>query len=222
MQIFLSLSIYFSLQTDQLLSARPAGLIGFVFSTACFQGCLPPEHILDKHFPSQFTIKIPTNPQSYKGPLLPNSKKGKFREALFSALPPASHSFCFAEVVSLYCRIKSSILPCRAGGAGTQGWAWRQPLGICRLGASPTPQLLVLFRYLISYALLFPPGSTQQISWARIMTIAPFLKVKVMLSSCAQIRAQVFMTEQAYCWEADSFDQLRLRFLSLTVVYSAQ
>lgn len=84
-------------QTDELLSACPAGLIGFVFSTACFRGCPPPEHVLDKPFPSQLYMKIPTNPQSYKGPLLPDSKKGKLLRNYFP------HSASYFTLV-MFCR----------------------------------------------------------------------------------------------------------------------
>lgn len=60
---------YFSLQTYQLLSLLPDGLIGFICSTTCFWGHSPPEPVLDRFFFSlRICSKIP-----YQSPELPGS-----------------------------------------------------------------------------------------------------------------------------------------------------
>ena len=59
---------YFSLQTYQLLSLLPDGLIGFICSTTCFWGHSPPEAVLDRFFSLRICNKIP-----YQSPELPGS-----------------------------------------------------------------------------------------------------------------------------------------------------
>lgn len=58
-RFFRAFPSYFSLQTYQLLSLLPDGLIEFICSTTCFWGHSPPEPILDRFF---FPLNLQQNP----------------------------------------------------------------------------------------------------------------------------------------------------------------
>ena len=49
-RFFWAFTSSFCLQSNQLLSVLPAGLIGFVFSVVCFWGYPPPEQVPDRDF----------------------------------------------------------------------------------------------------------------------------------------------------------------------------
>lgn len=148
--------IIFSLQTNQLLSALQAlSSLQLAFRIVHHQNMFQ-----TNIFPLT-DITIPTDPQRHKPPLLLDFKKGTLLRNYF-----AHSASCFTDVI--FCRSCQSLLQNKEWYTSLQG-SWSQDTGhdlggSCLEFAGSPPQVLVLFSYLISHALLFLLCRTQQIS----------------------------------------------------------